>query len=393
VEDVTRSQARSRICYVVPSYSRSDATHFAHLPRFLELLGKHCTLDVIVERSIGTVSIANASIHVQRLTRFRLLRMFELAVLAWRLQRSGCRRFFVRISVTAALTLGVLRHLLPIEVFYWNSGQGRNTLPSWRTPMKRARAEIASLPFRAALRLVDRLVTGPESMGDYYRDAYGIPADRIVITYNDVASAPFRAAKANDAGRVVKQRLGIAPDIPILLFVGRVSELKGGHNLLALCQILKGRGVRVLCVAVGSVHLVEVARAAGAQGVDNVLRLVGPVANSELPSFYAAADIFVLPSESEGFPRVLLEAMAAELPVVAYDVGGVRDILGDRQQRYVCPRGDIACLADAIATLLSDADQRTELSLENRARVARYETPAAVSMFLERVVNSEVSSS
>ena len=61
-------------------------------------------------------------------------------------------------------------------------------------------------------------------------------------------------------------------------------------------------------------------------GEHAVLQMVGSIPNHQLPAFYAAATVFVLPSESEGFPRVLLEAMAAELPVVAYDVGGVRDI-------------------------------------------------------------------
>ncbi len=80
-----------------------------------------------------------------------------------------------------------------------------------------------------------------------------------------------------------------------------------------------------------------------------------------LRQFYRQADIFVLPSLSEGTPRTVLEAMAASLPIVATEVGGVPDILTDRETGLIVPPGDPIALGEALTTLLSDASLRQRL--------------------------------
>ena len=352
----------------------------AHLPRFLAELAQECELDVIVERSDGPVVIPGARVHVQRAVRFRVLRILELASIVLRLRRAGCRRFFVRISVTAGLTIGVLGIAFPIELFYWNSGQSRNVLPTWRTLFARLRAEASYVPLRLVLHLADRLVTGPENMAAYYEREYGVPLKKISVVYNDIDPAPFREA------RVSSPHNRTSNDVQLLLFVGRISVLKGGRALVEILRRLRQRDAKVRCLAVGSVHLPDVIEAARGD-LRNTLELVGPVPNNRLADYYAKATLFLLPSQSEGFPRVLLEAMAAALPIVAFDVGGVRDLLGPQQQRYVVPPADVDLFVARVLELLADPMRREELSRENGARVERYATPVVVRMFVERVVN------
>ncbi|MER3486106.1 MAG: glycosyl transferase, partial [Chloroflexota bacterium] len=74
------------------------------------------------------------------------------------------------------------------------------------------------------------------------------------------------------------------------------------------------------------------------------------------------ADVFMMPSLEEGFPRVLLEAMATGVPFVAVDVGGVRDILSPHQQRCVVPARDCDAFATRLVELLNDPQERAALA-------------------------------
>jgi hypothetical protein len=97
------------------------------LPAFIAALGRHCEVFVIVERSTGRPEFPGAEVFTQRYADgLRLWRMVEFCRLVLRLYRRGCRRFFVRISLGAAITAGILSWFIPIQVYYWNSGQSKN---------------------------------------------------------------------------------------------------------------------------------------------------------------------------------------------------------------------------------------------------------------------------
>jgi glycosyltransferase involved in cell wall biosynthesis len=96
---------------------------------------------------------------------------------------------------------------------------------------------------------------------------------------------------------------------------------------------------------------------AGELGVDDVVEWVGEVAEPH-PEI-GAADVFTLPSREDPFPLVVLEAMALARPIVAFDVGGVREQLDDTG--VVVPAEDVAAMADAVVALLDDATERRRL--------------------------------
>jgi glycosyltransferase involved in cell wall biosynthesis len=379
-------QARPSICYIVPSYSTDEASHMAHLPRFLSEVGKYCDLHVIIQRGRGQPEIPNVrSVHVQRPGN-HFQRAAELIRVAYHLRRQGCQKFFIRISTSAALELNLLSRFFDLHVYYWVSGQGKSQKPSWRKQLwHRIYSEVGDRGLRLNIRLAHRFVTGPESMVDYYVKEYSADPSKIIVLYNDIDPTAFTPLNIPNGKPDLRQTLGLPPEAAILLSVGRVSPNKGGHLLIPLAQLFRRHLGSVCMTVVGPIHMSHVVGEAREKGLDN-LCFVGPMPNNHVLKYYQATDVCIVPSEEEGFPRKLLEAMACGLPIVAFDVGGIRDILGSKQQRFVVRRGDLEAFVSRVMECVQQPELRRALSIENLQTVQRFSTKRIAHMFIQRIV-------
>ena len=383
---------RPSVCYVLPSYSQDEVQHFAHVPRLLSEIGKRAEVYVIIEKCRGNPAIANVKgIYPQKYGYGnRFLRMLELAAIVLKLRRRGCKKFFIRISATAGFSLCLLNKLVDIETYYWNSGQGKNILPSWNSGfcnfLRRLRAEIHLIPFYFISKLTNHFVTGPERMGEYYAREYGVNPKKLVILYNDIDVIRFESLRIGATKEALRKELKLPMNKEIILFVGRVSPLKGGAYLIPIAEEVLKKVDNAILIVVGPIHLNGFELKVESKGLDKALRLVGSVPNSVAIKYYLAADVFIMPSNSEGFPRVLLETMASGLPFVAFDVGGVRDIVSEKQLDFVVPRGNVELFAQKLLCLLEDANLRKELAIDGLKRVQRFSTERVAEMFVERIV-------
>jgi glycosyltransferase involved in cell wall biosynthesis len=193
--------------------------------------------------------------------------------------------------------------------------------------------------------------------------------ERAVVVPNAVE------AHRHDADRdAVRRQLGIAPDDFVLLTAGRVEPQKGTGDLVEALALLDRDGVEARALLAGEVDTREASRIhrlAERRRVSWRLKLLGR--RDDLPELMEAADLLVHPSWYEAAPRVVLEAMAAGLPVVATSVGGVPEIL-DRCGVLVPDRAPRA-LACAIAALSRDPERRRLLGARGRERHLRFYTP------------------
>ncbi len=181
----------------------------------------------------------------------------------------------------------------------------------------------------------------------------GIPADRIIVLHNSIGSE--LSARAIDI-REVKERHAIGDGDRFILTIGRLSQEKGHVDLISAFAKLRamhpGMRAKLVIVGEGPEHsTIEVA--IKTQGLEDHVRLAGY--RSDVSSYYGAADVFVLPSRSEGSPYVLLEAMRAGVPVAATAVGGVPEILTNEKTALLVKPRDPKSLATAISRILSDA--------------------------------------
>jgi glycosyltransferase involved in cell wall biosynthesis len=379
-------EARPSICYIVPSYTADEASHMAHLPHFLSEVGKYCDLHVIIQRGSGKPEIPNVrSVYVQRPGN-HFQRALELTRVAYRLRRQGCKKFFIRISASAALELNLLSRFLDLQVYHWVSGQGKDLKPPWRKSLwRRLYYEVGELLLRLNIRLAYRFVTGPESMVKYFIKEYGVDPGKTLVLYNDIDIDAFKPLSMFYARERLRQDMGLPMDCPLVLFVGRVSPFKGGHYLIPIAHLLQEHLYNALLLVVGDIHIPDIVEIAKRERLCNI-RFIGPIQNFRVVKYLHAADVFIMPSDSEGFPRVILEAMASGSPIVAFDVGGTMELLGPKQQRFVVRRGDLEAFISCITELVQQPDLRRELSEENLRTVPRFSTKQVANMFIQRIV-------
>ncbi len=163
---------------------------------------------------------------------------------------------------------------------------------------------------------------------------------------------------------------------PNILFVGRKDERKGLRYLLEAFLVLRTMldNVRLIIVGPGEPdrECSALIDAANASCHDSVM-VTGPVSSSDLPRYYASADVFCSPATGgESFGIVLLEAMAAGAPVVASDIDGYRNVVSHDDNGLLVPARDIRAIAGSIVRVLSDDALSQRLTESGRRTAGRY---------------------
>ncbi len=177
----------------------------------------------------------------------------------------------------------------------------------------------------------------------------GVPAEKLLVNPYGVDLRRFTPPDRRDH------------EMLRIVFVGRVGLRKGIPELLEAFAPLAGRA---------ELHLVGPLEPSFKVQATAHVTVRGPVAMTALAAEYAAGDIFCLPSWEEGFPLVLLQAMACGLPVVASEATGIGDIVTPGREGEIVTAGDVAALTAALEGLIEDADLRRAMGQAARARVA-----------------------
>ncbi len=195
-----------------------------------------------------------------------------------------------------------------------------------------------------------------------------------------IATIPNGARLTTVAQSSLREELKLGNGDQLAVTIGNLYPVKGHGFLLEALALLATRYPR-LHVAIAGRGELEGPLRARARGlrVDERFHLLG--LRSDIGNLLAAADVFVLPSLSEGLPLALLEAMLAERPIVATAVGEVPTVLMDGRAGVLVPPGDAAALASALARLLADPGQARRLSA---AAVVRAAEAYSLSQMLER---------
>ncbi|MDQ1522961.1 MAG: alpha-maltose-phosphate synthase [Pyrinomonadaceae bacterium] len=297
-------------------------------------------------------------------------------------------------SISAACELGrVLElpvvgtvHLLQHPLFAW-----------WGVA---AKPEIVKQE-RALCREADALITVSHSMSRVIRDTYQIPAERLHVVHNGLDAEQFLNLNLSRE-QIAELRAGLqtSPDEKIVLFAGRLTPQKGLDALLESAARVVAVNPKVRYVVVGGNGYFDPRlspQQAQAQILQSLqaeypqharlwdrIKIMGMIPRAQVAMLYRAADLAVVPSIYEPFGYAAVEAMAAGLPVVATDAGGLSEIVLDGETGLLVPvhtdeRGlravDVEKLASAQLTILEDDARAAQFGEAGRRRVAETFSP------------------
>jgi len=266
-----------------------------------------------------------------------------------------------------------------VHAHYWLSGQvGAVAKERWGVPFVQSMHTLGKVKNAAlatgdsaepesrirgeaeVVAAADRLVANTAEEARQLIGLYGADASRVKTVHPGVDLSMFRPG--GRAGRAAARRaLGLGPDAVVLLFAGRMQPLKGPDILLhAVARMIAedpGLADRLVVVFVGGPSGMGrsdpdmVTQLAARLGISGVVRLEPPCPQSELADWYRAATVVAVPSYSESFGLVALEAQACGTPVVAAAVGGLRTVVHDGESGVLVDSHDPADYARVLRRL------------------------------------------
>ncbi|MBY6004054.1 glycosyltransferase [Salipiger bermudensis] len=272
---------------------------------------------------------------------YNLIYFLEAAVLADRLKREGVEHLHNHIAKASCTVAMLASELSDIPYSFTIHGPDIFFEPQhWRIDEKTARARFVAC------------------ISEYCRSqlmcfADAAHWDKLHIVHCGID--PVRYDTAPHKGQT-------------LLFVGRMAGVKGVPILLDAVASLKARLPQLRLALIGD-GPERAALEARARALGETVTFLGYRSQSEVAEALAQSDVFVLPSFAEGVPVVLMEAMAAGVPVVATQIAGIPELVTQWENGVLVPPGDATALAEAIAQLLASADQRRVMGSVGRATV------------------------
>ena len=157
-------------------------------------------------------------------------------------------------------------------------------------------------------------------------------------------------------------------DIPTILFMGEIGKRKGIYDLLQALSIIKKSGCDFKAIIAGPGEIEQAKKRAKELLLSECTFFVGPVAGEEKVTLLHKAWCFVLPSYAEGLPISILEALAAGLPVVSTTVGGIPDVIIQKENGFLIEPGDVHSLARDILHILKTKELSDHISATNRKK-------------------------
>ena len=225
---------------------------------------------------------------------------------------------------------------------------------------------------RMLARSTDRLIAISPRIAADLRDRYHIGrASQWSVVPLGFDLAPLAAI--DDAARAGARRaLGLDPTTPVVTIVGRLTAIKQHELFLRVAREVHARQPSTVFAIVGDGdRRAELEALARQFGLEGHARFLGW--RQDLVTVYGAADVCVLTSRNEGTPVAVIEALAAGVPVVSTDVGGVRDVINDPALGAIAPDNDVPALTEHVVAALSPATRTPERIAARRASVtSRY---------------------
>ena len=223
-------------------------------------------------------------------------------------------------------------------------------------------------------KFLDLQIVSSHALGQLYQSLNPGTKDRLRVCYSNVDVEYWSQNKQMRQEK--RKSLGIDEDTICLLYPARIVPQKRPLFLLDIMKALKDKNLPIKLIVLGNGYLMpNVQEKINSLELASVVDIFEPVNSEEMKPFYAAADIFLLPSEYEGISVAIYEAMSMELPVVASDVCGQKELVIPNTG-FLLPKGEgdsseVEAYLQALIPLIRDADLRLKIGQAARQRVVQ----------------------
>jgi len=214
---------------------------------------------------------------------------------------------------------------------------------------------------------IKKMITVSFATAEGIDQEYGISKNKFAVIYNGIDATEYDLVmKKKD----LKKEVGFKENKIVVTFIGNLYTHKGVNYLLDAIPDVTKEVADIHFVIVGDGHLLqELIDQAKGLGIDKKVNFMGR--RNDIPYILKASDIFVLPSMREGFPYAVLEAMAAELPIVTTKVGGIPEMIRDGEEGILIKPCDSKALSEAITKINKNRKSAERMGVNARTRVAR----------------------
>ena len=206
-----------------------------------------------------------------------------------------------------------------------------------------------------ASKKADHLIVVSDELAAILTEQFGIQPDKITVSSCGIDVTHFKPMPRKQA----REQLNLPEKYTIVLFVGSLVPHKGVDILLSAIARIVAHHSRVKLIVIGEGPFLKQLKAQALDlAIDKIVHFVGRKSNDELPFWYSAADVFVLPSLREGTPLALLEALSCEVPVIVSRAGGMVRVIEDGKNGLLTDIADPVDLERKLSLLLADSDMR-----------------------------------
>ena len=253
-----------------------------------------------------------------------------------------------------------------------------DTIPAYSFSMGR----ITDVIFKCFFALLTRPVLEAAETSSIYSELLVEPAVQAHFTREKLTVVPtgvFLKPKPKTAD--VREELDIPKDLPLVLFIGLLNKRKGIFTLMEMAALLKERGEAFRLVMIGDGPERDALLATrAALGLEHEVMVLGR--RNDVHNFYHAADCFILPSDGEGLPGVVMEAMSYGRAVVSSNIPCLPDLVQDGHTGFLCKPGDATAYADAVGRLCRDETLRAKMEAATKKAIVAWDWSTRLQGFI-----------
>lgn len=252
-------------------------------------------------------------------------------------------------------------------------GRGSDVYQSWK---------FKTIISKHVLKNADGVISLTEYMKNEFKK---ITPCNVTVIPNGITLDRFKGEK-----KQLREKLAFSADETVVIFLSRLNKVKGPKYLIEAAEIIQKQKIKYKVLIVGDGdEKCKLEALTKTKGLCENIFFIGEVPNKEVVEYLVLSDIFVLPTLSEGFGIVYIEAMASGLPIVTTKIMGVNELVEDGKNGFLVDTKNPEQIAEKIKVLISDKKLTEEISMANKKKATKYSWDRIVSK-IEKVYKQSI---